>query len=286
MSFPSIFKKEQVGRSMGAGGDTGNHIDRAEWLREESLYLRYILHAVIFVGLPASILLLGINLWNGRWVDGTINVAMAAVLCATLVLFRREVGQEVAFRFGRSIIRALLILLCIYLAYSVGVSGLLNRIQWGYLCPVMAFTCLGLKEGSYWTLFTLALTFFLLENFQTETLPPSFMRGFEIRYLMALVALGAISFAVKYGINLTHARLVRNQSQLAKSERESREAYEKLKREIEEQVENSASRRYHGTGLGLSIARRMVELHGGRIWAESDGTGRGSVFRFVLPVEN
>jgi len=52
-----------------------------------------------------------------------------------------------------------------------------------------------------------------------------------------------------------------------------------------EQVENSASRRYHGTGLGLSIAR-MVELHGGRIWAESDDTGRGSVFRFGLSVED
>jgi signal transduction histidine kinase len=53
-----------------------------------------------------------------------------------------------------------------------------------------------------------------------------------------------------------------------------------------EQVDNSASRRYQGTGLGLSLTRRLVELHGGRIWAESEGTGRGSVFRFVLPVEN
>lgn len=37
-----------------------------------------------------------------------------------------------------------------------------------------------------------------------------------------------------------------------------------------------------GTGLGLPIARQIVELHGGRIWAESSGSG-GSVFRFELP---
>jgi signal transduction histidine kinase len=51
-----------------------------------------------------------------------------------------------------------------------------------------------------------------------------------------------------------------------------------------EQVDGSASRRYQGTGLGLSLTKRLVELHGGEIWAESEGKGRGSVFRFILPL--
>jgi signal transduction histidine kinase len=51
-----------------------------------------------------------------------------------------------------------------------------------------------------------------------------------------------------------------------------------------EQGDNSASRRFQGTGLGLSLTRRLVELHGGRIWAESPGEGRGSTFHFILPV--
>ena len=51
-----------------------------------------------------------------------------------------------------------------------------------------------------------------------------------------------------------------------------------------EQVENSANRKFEGTGLGLSLTKTFVELHRGKIWAESNGEGRGATFNFILPV--
>jgi signal transduction histidine kinase len=50
------------------------------------------------------------------------------------------------------------------------------------------------------------------------------------------------------------------------------------------QVEDHMTRRYGGLGLGLAIARVLVNLHGGRIWAESEGLGKGSIFKVALPL--
>ncbi len=52
------------------------------------------------------------------------------------------------------------------------------------------------------------------------------------------------------------------------------------------QVDSSATRKVGGTGLGLPISRRLVQMHGGRLWAESTGVaGEGSTFFVELPVE-
>jgi signal transduction histidine kinase len=50
------------------------------------------------------------------------------------------------------------------------------------------------------------------------------------------------------------------------------------------QVRSSYTDKTPGTGLGLSLVKRLVEVHGGKVWVESDGEGKGSRFSFTLPV--
>jgi signal transduction histidine kinase len=62
----------------------------------------------------------------------------------------------------------------------------------------------------------------------------------------------------------------------------AKESLEKIF-EVFYQEDDHMTRRYGGLGLGLSIARELVNLHGGRIWAESEGFGKGATLQVVLP---
>ena len=51
------------------------------------------------------------------------------------------------------------------------------------------------------------------------------------------------------------------------------------------QIEEPYTKKYEGTGLGLALSKRLVELHGGKIWFNSEGKGKGCTFYFALPTK-
>jgi PAS domain S-box-containing protein len=51
-----------------------------------------------------------------------------------------------------------------------------------------------------------------------------------------------------------------------------------------QQIEEPYTKKYEGTGLGLALSRKLVTLHGGKIWFESGGKGKGCTFYFILPL--
>ncbi len=96
----------------------------------------------------------------------------------------------------------------------------------------------------------------------------------------------AVKFTPSGGSVEVSARGVDGAVEIRVSDRGVGLAREHLERVFEPffQVDRAGGRvRPRGTGLGLTIARSLVELHGGRVWAESDGRGRGSTFVARLP---
>jgi signal transduction histidine kinase len=51
------------------------------------------------------------------------------------------------------------------------------------------------------------------------------------------------------------------------------------------QLDASLARKHQGAGLGLALTKKLVELHGGTIQAESSGPDQGSTFTVILPLE-
>jgi PAS domain S-box-containing protein len=96
----------------------------------------------------------------------------------------------------------------------------------------------------------------------------------------------AIKFTPKEGIIDIHLKRTDSQLELTVSDNGAGISSEFLPHVFERfrQADSSTTRAHGGLGLGLAIVRHLAELHGGQVTAASDGPGRGSTFKLLLPV--
>ncbi|HUH96669.1 MAG TPA: GAF domain-containing protein [Anaerolineales bacterium] len=110
----------------------------------------------------------------------------------------------------------------------------------------------------------------------------------RLRQVMINIVNNAIKFTEKGKISLRVTRPEDQKVLIAVRDTGIGIAPDKLEAIFQEftQVDTSSTRKAGGTGLGLPISRRLVEMHGGRLWAESSGVeGEGSAFFVELPLE-
>ncbi len=127
-----------------------------------------------------------------------------------------------------------------------------------------------------------------IERLNGDDLPPVYADRDKIKHVLGNLIGNAIKFTNDGGrIWVSFSRRGRNGKEIVVEVGDTgrgiaRNHYDLVFREFA-QVDASPSRSHHGTGLGLAIARKLVELHSGTIWVESE-LGKGSRFFFTLPL--
>ncbi len=127
-----------------------------------------------------------------------------------------------------------------------------------------------------------------IERLNGDEIPPVYADRDKLKHVLGNLIGNAIKFTPDGGrVWISLSRRGRDGNELLVEVGDTgrgiaRDHYELVFREFA-QVDSSPSRPHHGTGLGLAIARKLVELHSGHIWVESE-LGKGSRFFFTLPL--
>ncbi len=107
--------------------------------------------------------------------------------------------------------------------------------------------------------------------------------GRRVRQIVFNLVSNAVKFTPAEGRVDVSARLDDGQVEIAVADTGPGIAPEELETIFVEFKQAMDGKRAEGTGLGLPLSRKLVELHGGRLWVEST-SGNGSAFRFTLPI--
>ena len=106
----------------------------------------------------------------------------------------------------------------------------------------------------------------------------------RIRQVLLNLLNNASRFTKQGGVTIS-VQLLQNAVQISIADTGVGIASQDIPKVFEEfrQVDGSTRRNHEGTGLGIPLSRRLIELHNGRMWLESE-PGRGSTFYFTLPI--
>ncbi len=122
-----------------------------------------------------------------------------------------------------------------------------------------------------------------LEVHAHPDLPPAVADAQRLQQAVINLVHNAIKFNRTGGRVLVTTRAEDAQLLVSVSDTGAGIAPDDLPRVFERFYKGDRSRSSQGTGLGLAIAKHVAQAHGGRVWAESDGPGRGATFTLALP---
>lgn len=125
-----------------------------------------------------------------------------------------------------------------------------------------------------------------LRTYILEDIPSIRADKVKFKQIMYNLLSNAIKFTPENGKITINAKLMDHHIQIAVSDTGIGIKPEDMEKLFEafRQVDGSYARRYEGTGLGLILTKRLIELHGGKIWVKSM-YGKGSTFTFTLPLK-
>ncbi len=118
-----------------------------------------------------------------------------------------------------------------------------------------------------------------------KKLPEMMIDEWKIRQVLINLVDNALKYTVKGGVAITIKR-EENNAKIEICDTGEGMDEEELEKMFESFSRGKAGNRLssEGSGLGLYIARKFVEMHEGKIWAESEGKGKGSCFHILLPI--
>lgn len=129
----------------------------------------------------------------------------------------------------------------------------------------------------------------ILKSSMSENLPGVYCDPSRIVQVITNLVGNALKFTPAGGLVTVTAKVSKDQKEFVEfsvkdtgpgiSQADTEKLFQRF-----QQLDGSITRQFGGTGLGLSISKELVEMHGGKIWAESR-IGKGTEFKFLLPVK-